>query len=336
MRACFALPIFFAFLIASCSSTGVDLPIVTRENPFPPVEGLETTNLAGRAHGVILCGSGERPIEITHLPSRKRRDHAIRGSVVALAGPTPAGRFVYAVRDERDALSIRRADLDGGDRPALRFPRAISALAIAPDAQHAAVLSPFDDEDARSRGGILRELVIVDLERGEYAATGLALRNATPAWVDSDSIACVAADADGAWFIQMVDRRAPNTPRELAVGEGVLADPAHAAVLIVRRDEKGMHAVRAPLAGGAETELVLRGALQPLALVGDGLIVSFSSPTLGAEPQWEFDLFGPQIALATIKLHELAEGGFQTIEPRASPRRLWSAGALADPTSSSR
>lgn len=336
MRECLALSILVVSLIASCSSSGVDLPIVTREDQFPSVEGVEATNLAERANGAILCGNGEKPIEITLLPSRKQRDHAIRGVVVALAGPTPDGRFVYAVRDERNALSIRRADLDGGDRPALRFPRAISALAIAPDAQHAAVLSPFDDEDARSRGGVLRELVIVDLERGEYAATGLALRNVTPAWIDSESIACVTADAEGTWLVQIVDRRAPSSPRDFVAGEVVTADLAHAALLVLRRDEKGLRAVRVALTDGVETELVLRGALQPLAFVGDGLIVSFSSPTLGAEPQWELDLFGPQIALATIKLHDLANGGFQTIEPRASPRRRWSAGALVHPVSGSR
>jgi hypothetical protein len=337
-----------AALVAACSSTGdVALPLVSREGAFAPVEGLESTALSSRAHAAILSGSGDKPIEVTIFPANSQRQHALRGELVALAGPAPDGRFVYMVRDDRFGLALHRADLCGADRHVLRFPRSVSALALAPDAEHAAILAEFEESDPRSRGGVLRELVLLELSTGDARRTGLACWDSTPAWLDATRVACVIAEARStpaendaagakpatggvARSIVLVDLFHPAEPRRIGAGDGVLAERSPASLLAFRRTERGLSAVRLGLDGGAETPLELRGALQPLAVAGDDLIASFSAPTLGTEPQWQVDLFGPQIALATIKLHDLATGDFQTIDPRASPRRLWSAGRLAD------
>ncbi len=345
-------------LLAGCSAPAhIDLPLVSRESAFAPVEGLESTDLQRRTQGAYLSARGDASIEVTSLPSGVRRDHAIRGQIVALAGPAQGGRFVYAVRDDRAGLSIHRADLGGSDRPVLRYARAISAMSLAPDGERVAILSPFDEGDARSRGGVLRRLEIVTLATGAVCESEFACRNSTPAWIDAVRVACIAprerpmpggasidvpgSDDDAssateprvdglAWSVEVVDAISPAGATPLTWGESALADPAHESLLVTRRDERGDIALwRVPLGGGEGRLLKLRGALQPLALVGSDILVAFSLPTLGSEPQWELDLFGPQIALATIKLHDLATGEFQTIEPRASPRRIWSAGATS-------
>jgi hypothetical protein len=305
---------------------------VSRGPGYAPVEGLETPAIAARAQGAVLSASGEGPIGITFLPRGDRLDHPIRGTIVALAGPASDGRFVYAVRDERAGLAVRRAHVRGGELPVGRFERPIAALSIAPDCEQAAILAPFADDDPRSRGGVLRELVVLDLSSGEVQATGFACWNAAPAWVERSKVACVVAREDGTRSIALVDLQDPGPARDLGPGEFVLADPAPVdpagSVLVFRRVDDLLTAVRVSLADGAASPLTLRGSLQPLACVADGLLVSFSAPTLGTEAQFEFDLFGPQFALATIKLHELATGSFHTLEARASSRRLWSAGRL--------
>jgi len=315
-------------LVAGCSApSGVSLPILSKDRAYAPVEGLESPELAARARCAVLSASREKPIAVLRLPSGSRRDHPVRGEVVALAGPARDGRFVYAVRDERAGAAIRRAHVDGADLFVARFARPIHAISLSADGEMAAILAPFPEGDARSRGGVLRELVAVDLSAGDVRETGFAVWNAAPAWMNRASIACVVAAPDGARSIALVDARDPASGRTLGPGDAVLADPPlH--VLAFRRDEDGLGATRVLVADGGAQDLVLRGGLQPLGLAGDGLLVAYSAPTLGAEPQWELDLFGPQIALATIKLHDLATGSFHTLEPRASPRRLWSAGRL--------
>ncbi|MCY2960599.1 MAG: hypothetical protein NTY35_10580 [Planctomycetota bacterium] len=318
-----------ALLASGCTAPSTaSLPLISRMRPYPPVEGLEKPELAARARGAVLSASGEKPIAITFLATGSGRDHPIRGEVVALAGPTPDGRFVYAVRDERPGLALRRADVRGADMPVVRCARPIEALAVSPDAEWVALLAPFEAGDARSRGGVLRELVLVSLNSGDVRACGVACWKATPAWIDRTFLACVVAREDGARSIAIVDRADPASVRVLGPGDLVLADPGGQAVIAFRRGEDRLDAVRLPLDGGAEQPLAFRGGIQPLACLGDGLVVSFSAPTLGIEPQFEFDLFGPQIALATIKLHDLGTGGFHTLDARASPRRLWSAGRM--------
>lgn len=325
--------LLFLLALASCSvPSGGSLPLVSRDRALVPVEGLETPELAARARGALLSASGEKPIAIAFLGTKTVRDHPIRGVVVALAGPAPDGRFVYAVRDDRAGIALRRGYVRGGDVPIVRFHRPIAALAIAPDGQRAAILAPFEDDDPRSRGGVLRELVVLSLDTGEVRDTGFACWNATPAWIGHDEVACVVAAEDGARSIALVDLRNPGPARNLGAGDCVLADLPRdggvSSVLIFRREDERSEATRVPLAKGEAVALSLRGSLQPLACVADDLLVSFSAPTLGTDPQWEFDLFGPQIALGTIKLHDLATGAFHTLDPRASPRRLWSAGRL--------
>jgi len=325
--------LLFLGVTASCSvPSGGSLPLVSRGTAFAPVEGLETPELAARARGALLSASGEKPIAITFLGTDTRRDHPIRGVVVALAGPAPDGRFVYAVRDDRAGVAVRRGHVRGGDMPVARFHRPIAALAIAPDGERAAILASFADDDPRSRGGVLRELVVVALASGEFQATGFACWSATPSWIDGDRIACVVAADDGARSVAVLDSRDPGSVRHLRAGDGVLADfprpDGELSLIVFHREDGRSEATRVPLAKGEAVALELRGSLQPLACVADGLIVSFSAPTLGAEPQWEFDLLGPQIALASIKLHDLATGSFHTLDTRASPRRSWSAGRL--------
>lgn len=320
-----------ATLVGACASApdlGGGLPLVSRGMPYEPVEGLENIELRQSATGAILSARGEKPIEVRRLPSGATRDHGIRGEVVALAGPAPDGRFVYAVRDDR-GLWLRRAHVDGRDLPVARFPRAIHALALSPDAGHAAVLAPYDEDDARSRGGALRELVLVDLETGAADATGVACWPSTPAWVDGTQLAIVVAHEDGSRWIRAFDVPSRTQVRELAAGEAVVVDPHGPTLIVTWRDDEGQNRMaRVALDGAAREDLPVRGVIVPLCVLSDGVLVAFSAPTLGTTPEWELDLFGPQIALATIKLHRLGDGAFATVEPRASPRRLWSAGNL--------
>ncbi len=344
MRSVFPGLVVSLALVGGCTAPSTaSLPLISRGPGYAPVEGLETPAIGARAQGAVLSASGEGPIGITFLPRGDRLDHAIRGTIVALAGPAPDGRFVYAVHDDRAGLAVRRAEVRGDDLPVGRFPRRIAALAISADGEQAAILAPFADDDPRSRGGVLRELVVMSLATAEVRATGFACWNSTPAWIDAQRVACVVAREDGARSIALVDLRDPGPARDLGPGEFVLAETAPGdapgdapasvlvSVLVFRRVDDVLTAVRVALADGAATPLALRGSLQPMACVGDGLLVSFSAPTLGQEAQWEFDLFGPQFALATIKLHDLATGSFHTVEKRASPRRIWSAGRLRTP-----
>lgn len=318
--------------LAACSAPSGSLPLISRAPPYAPIEGLETPEILARARGAILSASAEKPIVVTFLPSLERRDHAIRGRVVALAGPTPDGRFAYAVRDERAGLAVHRAHVRGGQQHVARFPRAIAALAIAPDGGHVAILAEYEADDPRSRGGVLRELVTLSLATGETRASGYACWNATPAWIDAERVACVVAAEDGARSIAVVDPRDPSSARVVCAGDAVLRDDAAPdgapGLLVLRREDDRARFFRVPITGGEPVEVALRGSLQPLGCVGDGLVASFSSPTLGTEPQYEVELLGPWVALATIKLHDIATGAFRTIEPRASPRRSWSAGRL--------
>lgn len=321
------LALLLALPVGCSAPSGVSLPILSKDRAYAPVEGLESPELAAHARCAVLSASREKPIAVLRLPSGARRDHPVRGEVVGLAGPARDGRFVYVVRDERAGAAIRRAHVDGADLFVARFARPIHALSVSADGERAAILAPFPEGDARSRGGVLRELVTVDLSAGDVRETGFAVWNAAPAWTSRASIACVVAAPDGSRSIALLDADDPASARVLAAGDAVLADPPlH--VIAFRRDEDGLRAARVAVADAGAQDLVLRGGLQPLGLAGDGLLVAFSAPTLGAEPQWELDLFGPQVALATIKLHDLATGSFHTLEPRASPRRLWSAGRL--------
>lgn len=320
-----------AVLLCACASVpdvAGSLPLISRGKAYEPVEGLENLELRQRATGAILTARGEKPIEVRSLPSGATRDHGIRGDVVALAGPAPDGRFVYAVRDDR-GLSLRRAHVDGHDLPVARFRRAIHALALAPHAERAAVLAPFDEDDPRSRGAVLRELVLVDLENGAADATGVACWPSAPAWVDGTRLAFVAAHDDGSRWIRVFDTAARAAGADLAAGDAVVVDPEGPALIVMRRDDEGQHRLaRVGLDGAALGETPVRGVILPLGVLPGGLLVAFSAPTLGTTPEWELDLFGPQVALATIKLHRLADGAFATVENRASPRRLWSAGSL--------
>jgi hypothetical protein len=316
-------------LVGACSSApdlGGGLPLVSRGTPYEPVEGLENAELRQHATGALLSARGEKPIEVARLPSGTTRDHGIRGQILALAGPAPDGRFVYAVRDDRGTF-LRRAHVDGRDLPVTRFARAIHALSLSPDAELAAVLAPFDEDDARSRGGALRELLLVDLETGAVDATGVSCWPSTPAWVDRSQLVFVAAHEDGTRWIRVLSVPARSVVRELAAGEAVVVDPEGPALLVMRRDDEGQNRIaRVALDGATSVDVPVRGVIVPLAVLPGGLLVAFSAPTLGTPSEWELDLFGPQIALATIKLHRLRDGAFATIEPRASPRRLWSAG----------
>ncbi len=323
------LPFAGAALLCACNSApdlGGGLPLVSRGSPYEPVEGLENSELRQIATGSILSARGEKPIEVRRLPTGATRDHGIRGQIVALAGPAPDGRFVYAVRDDR-GLFLRRAHVDGRDLPVARFPRAIHALSLSPDAELAAVLAPYDEDDARSHGGALRELVLIDLETGATDATGVACWPSTPAWVDRSQLAIVVAHDDGSRWIRAFGVPARTVVRELAAGEAVVVDPEGPALVVMWRDDEGQNRLaRVSLDGATRTDVPVRGVIVPLCVQPGGLLVAFAAPTLGAPPEWELDLFGPQIALATIKLYRLSDGAFATLEPRASPRRMWSAG----------
>jgi len=327
-----------AALCCACNSVpnlGGGLPLVSRGAAYEPVEGLENLELRQLATGSVLSARGEKPIEVRRLPSGATRDHGIRGQIVALAGPAADGRFVYAVRDDRGVL-LRRAHVDGRDLPVGRFPRAIHALSLSPDAQLAAVLAPFDEEDARSRGGALRELVLIDLETGAADSTGVACWPSTPAWVDRSQLAIVVAHEDGSRWVRAFGVPSRTVVRELAAGEAVVVDPEGPALIVMRRDDEGLHRLaRVALDGAPPVEVPVRGVIVPLSVLPGGLLLAFSAPTLGTTPEWELDLLGPQIALATIKLYRLSDGTFATVEPRASPRRLWSAGGPFPPAARS-
>ncbi|MBL8862838.1 MAG: hypothetical protein JNK02_12635 [Planctomycetes bacterium] len=324
-----ALAVGLGAALAACSAPSLaGLPLVSRGPELLPVEGLEAPGLRARARGAVLSGRGEGPIEILLLPSGARREHAFRGELAALAGPAPDGTFVYAVRDERLGLALRRAHLDGSDAFVARLRRPVGALALAPDARTAAVLAPFDADDPAGRGGTLAELVLVDLVSGEAHPSGLACWKSTPAWIDAVRVAVAVVDDTGARWIAVHARGSAGPPTALLAGERAVAAPDGTWLVAFERRDGALDARRSALDGGVPEPLVVRGALEPLALLADGLLLAYAAPTLGAEPQWEFDLLGPQVALATIKLHDLAQGSFQTVIARASPRRLWSAGSL--------
>jgi len=329
MRAKWLIAFATCVVCAACSSTS-GLPIVGRGRPYAPVEGLEKPELAARARGAYLSGRGEKPIQIRMLPGTERREHPIRGDLTALAGPALDGAFVYAVRDDRHGLALHRATLDGRGEFVLRFEREIHALALSPDGAQAAILAPFAEEDARSRGGVLRELVLVDLRAAKLVVAGFAASAATPAWIDASRIACAAPTAEGTSEIVVFDTRT-RTATSIGPGDRVVLDPVGPALVTFARIDGGRTASRVELAASSRADRRARGVLEPLALLDDELLIAFSSPTLGAEPQWEFELFGPQVALATIKLHDLVSGDFHTLDMRASAQRLWSAGRLARP-----
>jgi len=323
---------FAAFaLFAACSSTsGLQLPLVGRGRPYAPVEGLEKPELGARARGAVLSGRGEKPIDIRLLPGTERREHPIRGELTALAGPAPDGAFVYAVRDDRPGVALRRANIAGRDDFMARFERGIHALALSPDGTTAAILAPFPDDDERSRGGSLRELVLVDVVHATFEAQGFAALAVTPAWIDASRVACAIPTADGPNEIVIFDART-HSASSVGPGDRVVMDPVGPALLVFARIDGDWAASMVELETTSRSERKVRGLVEPLALLDDGVLLAFSLPTLGAEPQWEFELLGPRVALATIKLHDLATGEFHTVERRASPNRLWSAGRLAQP-----
>ncbi len=330
MRGSWIFALAACAVCAACASTGLQLPLVGRGRPYAPVEGLEQTGLGARACGALLSGRGEKPIQIRLLPGTDLREHPIRGELAALAGPTPDGVFVYAVRDDRPGVALRRANIDGSDDFLARFERELHALALAPDGTSAAMLAPFPDGDERSRGGVLRELVLVDVSRATLDSPGFAVLAVTPAWIDASRIACAIPTADGPSEIVLFDARTRSVS-SIGPGDRVVMDPVGPAFLTFTRIDGGRTAARVELDLSSRADRTVRGVLEPLAMLDDGLLIAFSSPTLGAEPQFEFELFGPQVALATIKLHDLRNGEFRTLDPRASPTRLWSAGRLAQP-----
>lgn len=330
MRAQWFLALTAYVVCAACSSLS-GLTLVGRERPYAPVEGLEKPELVARARGAVLSGRGEKPIQIRVLPGTERREHAIRGDLAALAGPALDGTFVYAVRDDRRGVALRRATLAGRDEFVLRFEREIHALAISPDGTKVAILAPFADaDDARSRGGVLRELVVVDVRAAKSDASGFAASAATPAWIDANRIACVTRPAEGPNEIVLYDVNA-KSKTTIGPGDRVVVDGGGSALTTFARIDGGRTAARVEIDTLARADRKPRGVLEPLAMLDDDLLISFSSPTLGAESQWEFELLGPQVALATIKLHDLVSGDFHTLDARASPRRMWSAGRLAQP-----
>ncbi len=316
-------------LLAGCASElgSASLPILSQRAPFVPVEGLEHVDIADRARGAILSADGERPIAARPLPPGESRKHAVRGEVVALAGPAGDGRFVYAVEEEGRGLRLRRAALGGRDLPVARLLRPVHALSISADASHATVLAPFADRDPRSRGGVLRELLLVDLETGVVDETAIALWPWPPAWLDARRIAVVTAADAGVREVRVLDLGTRALGPVLAGGEAVLVDPESGELIVAARDDRGeVRLARVPPAGGPPTDLLLRGVLAPLGVLPGGILAAFAAPTLGTEQRYELSLLAPARPLGTIKLYELATGRFTTIERAASSGRLWSAG----------
>jgi hypothetical protein len=325
MRA--VLPALLALTACQAGSDGFELPLFAEPASIAPVEGLEHVELVGAARGALLIGKQEWPIEIVHLPSLQRSQHAVRGTVVALAGPARDGRFAYVTVDEERVLRLRHAALDGADQMVLRLSRPVHALSISGDGARAALLLPFPERDLRARGGALRELAWVDLASGELVETGVPCWNAAPAWAGPGQIALVVADEQGEREARVYDLAARALGAALAPADSLVCLAEGEALLAAARDDAGRVQVRrVPLDGGEPELLALRGVIVPLAVLPGGLLVSYAAPTLGVDAGLDWHLLEGSVACGTIKVHRLADGAFATIEARASPRRLWSAG----------